>query len=82
MLPLIFIGVEIILLDNSVLNVDLLNTQTSIQNNLIMSLFSLLKQLFAIICGKGHTQVLGDRVPPFFVKKNPRFVLSFWYFCD
>jgi hypothetical protein len=82
MLPLIFIGVEIILLDNSVLNVDLLNTQTSIQNNLIMSLFSLLKQLFGIICGKGHTQVLGDRVPPFFVKKIPRFVLSFWYFCD
>jgi hypothetical protein len=39
-------GAEIILFDNSVLNIDLLNTQTSTQNNL--------KQLFGIICGKGH----------------------------
>jgi len=75
-------GVEIILFDNSVLNIDLLNTQTSIQNNLIISLFSLIKQLFGIICGKGHTQVLGDRIPPFFVKTIPRLFLSFWYFCD
>jgi hypothetical protein len=54
MLPLIFMGAEIILFDNSVLNIDLLNTQTSIQNNLIISLFSLINQFVGIICGKGH----------------------------
>ena len=53
MLPLICMGVEIILFDNSVLNIDLLNTQTSIQNNLMISLFSLIKQFVGIICGKG-----------------------------
>ena len=51
---LICMGVEIILFDNSVLNIDLLNTQTSTQNNLIISSFSLIKQLVGIICGKGH----------------------------
>ena len=82
MLPLIFMGAEIILFDNSFLNIDLLNAQTSMQNNLIISLFSLIKQLFGIICGKGHTQVLGKGSPLFFVKKIPRIFLSFWYFCD
>jgi hypothetical protein len=54
MLPLIFMGVEIIFNDNSVLNIDLLHTQTSIHNYLIISLFCLIKQFVGIICGKGH----------------------------
>ena len=40
MSPLIFMGVEMILFDNSILEMYLLNTQTSIENDLIISIVS------------------------------------------
>jgi hypothetical protein len=52
MSPLIFMGVEMILFDNSILEMYLLNTQTSIENDLIISIVS--------SCGKGHVLICID----------------------